>query len=85
MKMASETMAMFMPKEAADEDRKTFVHNLGVLLSMTRDGVKGCELMDVRTDHEYVLVTYKDGYTRKIGVAADSYAAIIRDVAKRFQ
>ena len=76
--IANETAAMFMPEEKALEDRKLFVHNLGELLSQTREGVISCEL----DDNEIVTIAYKGGGTRKVNVDMDSYTAIIRDVAK---
>jgi hypothetical protein len=78
-------MAMFMDEQDAIHDREIFVHNLGELLSQTRDGVVSCELIDAEKDTEHVVVTYKGGGTRKINTCMDSYAAIIRDVASRFQ
>ena len=85
MKRANEAMAAFMSDEDAIHDREIFVHNLGELLSQTRDGVVSCELVDAEKPTEHVLVTYRNGYTKKIGTYMDSYAAIIRDVARRFQ
>lgn len=82
---ANEAMAAFMGKQDAIHDREIFVHNLGELLSQTRDGVTGCELINAEKGTEHVLVTYKGGATRKIYTHMDSYAAIIRDVARRFQ
>ena len=82
---ANETAAAFMSDEDMTRDREIFVHNLGELLSQTRDGVVSCELIDAEKPTEHVLVTYKGGGTRKIGTHIDSYAAIIRDVARRFQ
>lgn len=82
---SSETMASIMTEEGAIRDRENFVHNLGWLLSQTRDGLLSCELVNAEKPSEYVLVTYKGGYTKKIGTYADSYAAIVRDVAKKFQ
>ena len=82
---ANETAAAFMSDEDMIRDREKFVWNLGWLLSQTRDNVVGCELIDAEKDTEHVLVTYKGGGTRKIGTYMDSYAAIIRDVARRFQ
>ena len=82
---ANESMAMFMDEQDAIHDREIFVHNLGELLSQTRDGVVSCELIDAEKPTEHVLVTYKGGGTRKIGTYMDSYAAIVRDVAQRFQ
>ena len=82
---ANETMAAFMNEQDAIHDREIFVHNLGWLLSQTRDGVLGCDLINAEQPDEFVLVTYKGGGTRMINTYMDSYAAIIRDVAKRFQ
>lgn len=82
---ANETAAAFMSDKDAIRDRELFVRNLGELLSQTRDGVVGCELIDAEKPTEHVLVTYRGGGTRRICVHMDSYAAIIRDVAKGFQ
>ena len=82
---ANETIAAFMDEQDAIFDREQFVRNLGDLLSQTRDGVVSCELINAEQPGEHVLVTYRGGYTRKIGTYVDSYAAIIRDVARRFQ
>ena len=82
---ANETAAAFMSDEDITRDREIFVHNLGVLLSQTRDGVVSCELVDAEKPTEHVVVTYRNGYTKKIGTYMDSYAAIVRDVASRFQ
>lgn len=82
MKRADEGAMMFEPDlETVMTDRKRFVENLGWLLSQTRDGVEGCEL----SDDDIVTVHYRGGDTRHVNVKMDSYAAIIRDVAKRFQ
>ena len=82
---ANETMAAFMDEQDAIFDREQFVRNLGDLLSQTRDGVVSCELIDAGQPGEHVLVTYRGGYTKMIGTYMDSYAAIVRDVAKHFQ
>ena len=82
---ANESMAMFMDEQGAIRDREQFVRNLGELLSQTRDGAVSCELVDAEKPTEHVLVTYKGGGTRKIGTYMDSYAAIVRDVASKFQ
>ena len=82
---ANETVAAFMSDEGMIRDREQFVRNLGDLLSQTRDGVVSCELINAEKPSEHVLVTYKGGGTRKICTHMDSYAAIIRDVARRFQ
>lgn len=82
---ADETAAAFMSDEGMTRDRKKFVWNLGWLLSQTRDGVVSCVLIDAEKDTEHVLVTYRGGATRKIYTHMDSYAAIVRDVARQFQ
>ena len=76
----SETKAWDMDEEDARVDREAFVHNLGVLLSQTREDVVKCELVD-RGDT--VVITFKGGGTRTVNVHADSYAAIVRDVMKQ--
>ena len=66
--------------EHHDLYRSNFVHNLGLLLSQTREGVLGCEW---NRDKDVVYIRYKDGYTRTVDVEMDSYAAIVRDVMRR--
>ena len=85
MERASETAAMFMTEQKAIEDRELFVRNLGWLLSQTRDQLVSCELINAEQGDEHVVVTYKGGGTRKINTHMDSYAAIVRDVAKYYQ
>ena len=82
---ANETAAAFMSDEDMTRDREIFVHNLGELLSQTRDGVVSCELINAEKPSEHVLATYKGGGTRRINTHMDSYAAIVRDVASKFQ
>ena len=82
---ANEAAVAFMTDADAIRDREQFVRNLGELLSQTCDGVLGCDLLNAEQPGEYVLVTYKGGGTRMIGTYMDSYAAIVRDVARRFQ
>ena len=75
---ANYTYSVFVSDDLALKDRKRFVHNLGELLSQTREGIVGAEL----DDDEIVTVTYKCGHTVRINVNMDSYLAIIRDVTK---
>lgn len=75
---ANENKASFMPEDKAWDDRKLFVHNLGELLSQTREGVVSCELKD----NDIVVVTFKGGCTKEVNVRLDSYLAIVRDVCK---
>ena len=77
-KRADEIQAMFVSDDKVLADRKQFVHNLGELLSQTRESIVGAEL----DDNEIVTVTYKNDHTIKVNVAVDSYLAIIRDVTK---
>lgn len=76
----SETKAWNMDEVDALVDREGFVHNLGMLLSQTREDVVKCELID---KGDTVVITFKGGGTRTVNVHADSYAAIIRDVMKQ--
>lgn len=82
---ANETIAMFMTEQEAIEDRELFVRNLGWLLSQTRDGLISCKLVNAEQEDEHVVVTYRGGGTRSINTYMDSYAAIVRDVAKYYQ
>lgn len=77
MKEANETLAFMFGK--TKEDKMLFVKNLGWLFSQTRDSVSGCEYLP---DRDVVQITYRDGYTQYVNVAMDSYAAIVRDVAR---
>ncbi|HAC61285.1 MAG TPA: hypothetical protein DCF66_03850 [Lachnospiraceae bacterium] len=85
LERANEGIAYYFKEEAAIKDRELFVQNLGWLLSQTRDGLVSCELINAEQEDEHVLVTYKGGGTRKINTHMDSYAAIVRDVAKYYQ
>lgn len=78
-KRANETLAMFMDDADAWADRCLYVENLGKLLAQTREQVEGCTLLE----GDIVLVTFKGGYTKRVNVACDSYAAIARDVLKQ--
>ena len=75
---ADEGARMFDSDEANESDKAIFVRNLGWLLSQTREGVRGCRLEQNGT----AVITYKNGYERKVNINGDSYMAIIKDVAK---
>ena len=76
--MADELRATLSTDELLlQSDRALFVRNLGTLLAQTRCGVTSCTL---RCDT--VVIHYNNGYTREIDVTADSYLAIVRDVAR---
>lgn len=76
---ADENKAFYMNEIACKIDRALFVHNLGDLLSQTREGIQGCSLAD---DGEHVIIRYAHGSIRTVDIAMDSYIAIIRDVTK---
>lgn len=73
---ANEIEAMLLSDEEAFIDRQSFVENFGKLLSQTREGVIGCSL----DDSDCVTIHFRNGYTRRVNVRHDSYAAIIKDV-----
>lgn len=60
------------------ESKEYFVKKLGELLSMTRDCVEYCRLIDENT----VEITYKNGYVKHVNICCNSYLAIIKDVTK---
>lgn len=75
---ANESKAMFADDVESFDDRKQFVHNLGFLLSQTREGVVSTELRD----DDVVIIRFEDGGLQSVNVKCDSYMEIIRDVAK---
>lgn len=77
MQMANETGACYLSKEAAFQDRRLFVRNLGIFFRQTRDSVESMEL----SDDEVVTITYRGGGTHSVNIHMDSYTAIVRDVA----
>lgn len=77
MKLASETLAMFASPADSMIDRKQFVTNLGWLLSQTREGIESAYL----DDKEIVHVVRRRGKELLVNVEANSYMAILRDVA----
>ena len=85
LKRASEDLENYVPEEEALAIRKQFVRNFGWLLSQTRDRVLSCELEVPAKGVEHVVIKYRNGAEKRVNVSLDSYAAIIRDVAKHFQ
>lgn len=68
-----------LEKEEYIKDREQFVHNLGVLLSQTREGVESCTL----DSQEQVHVKFRrSDYEVIVNVRHDSYLALARDVIK---
>lgn len=78
LEIANETAMMVTDEEANRHDKETFVRNLGWLLGQTREQVERCYL----DEEDQVHVVFRGGSERKVNVKHDSYAAIIRDVAK---
>lgn len=78
---ANESKAMFADDVESFDDRIQFVHNLGFLLSQTREGVVSAELRD----DDVVVIQFEDGSVQGVNVKCDSYMAIIRDVAKAIE
>lgn len=76
-RIADEKAAAYMEDADAKADRMLFVRNLGWVLSQTREGVITCEL-----DNNEVVTVYFTGGKKKVNVACDSYAAIVKDVVK---
>lgn len=84
LREANEAVAEILIKEAALEDKKQFVENLGWLLSQTRQGTLSCELKKVSDYVEYVVITYRSGAQKKVNVSMYSYTGIIRAVIELF-
>lgn len=59
-------------------NKEIFVVSLGTLLSLTRCGVKSCQLIDKDT----LQIVFEDGWTKKVNIEGDSFLAIIKDVLK---
>lgn len=76
--IANEAAAYYMTEDAAWEDRKNFVHNLGVLLAQTREQIIGAFL----DENDRVHILYRHDYEEIVNVRMDSYTAIIKDVVK---
>lgn len=75
---ANESKHSRMSEEQQWNDRRTFVHNLGDLLSQTRENIFGAELYD----NDTVGIMYSSGHIEYINVAMDSFMGIIRDVTR---
>lgn len=73
---ANESKVMFADREESLRDRRLFVHNLGILMSQTRESIIGAEL----DDHEIVHVKYRGGHEIQVNVNMDSYFAILKEV-----
>lgn len=64
-------------KSRRKDDKAVFVKNLGILLSQTKEGIKGCRLKD----NDTVTMEYEDGRTVDINIALDSFSTIVKDVS----
>lgn len=77
----NENNTMFEDNEALIlSDRREFVHNVGVLASQTREGVKEIQLI-VERGLEIARIYYKkDNFTRDVNITHDSFSAIVQDI-----
>lgn len=77
----NENNTMFEDNEALIlSDRREFVHNVGVLASQTREGVKEIQLI-VEGGLEIARIYYKkDNFTRDVNITHDSFSAIVQDI-----
>ena len=77
----NENNTMFEDNEALIlSDRREFVHNVGVLASQTREGVKEIQLL-VEGGLEFARIYYKkDNFTRDVNITHDSFSAIVQDI-----
>jgi hypothetical protein len=83
-KLADEGKAAFYSSENMKwQDRCQFVSNLGWLLSQTREYIVGMRLVRNKDQSETAIIIYNNGSIGEVNVTCDSYAAIVRDVAKR--
>lgn len=80
-KDVNENNTMFEDNEALIlSDRREFVHNVGVLASQTREGVKEIQLI-VERGLEIARIYYKkDNFTRDVNITHDSFSAIVQDI-----
>ena len=67
------------------ENKKRFVHELGKLLGKYayRLNIKNFEYLKAENGEEYVLISFNDGFQKRICITGDSELAIMLDVAKR--
>lgn len=79
MRQANENNAFYLDLSQQLADRTLFVENFGWVLSQTRHCVDRLELQDYDT----VVVHYRNGFTRSVNVAHDSYSAIMKDVLNK--
>lgn len=80
MNKADETKAFYANKQF--EDKQLFVHNLGWLLSQTKNDIDRCEYFVTDNGDEIVNIIFSNGYKKAVNINMDSYIAIVKDVAK---
>lgn len=82
-KLADEGSAAFYSAEAMQwKDRQVFVANLGWLLKQTREGIAEMRLLRNKDRSETAVIVYENGSIGEVNVTCDSYAAIVKDVAR---
>lgn len=80
MEKANETISFYENRQS--EDKELFIHNLGWLLSQTRNQVRTCLYYELENGDEVATIVFTNGYTVNVNINMDSYLAIIKDVAK---
>ena len=65
-----------------NNDRRDFVHNVGVLASQTREEVS---MIKYQPHPERAIIVFNGGSTREVNIFGDSYCAIVRDIFKALQ
>lgn len=68
------------------EDKKTFVRDLGNLISKHCPVIEDMEYLRPGIDYnEEIKVTYRGGHTQTINVSMDSVPAMLRDIARHLE
>ena len=60
--------------------RAALVHNVGCLLSQTRERIIGCHYYIDDDGREYAEIEYKGGHRVRVNIECDSWMAIIKDI-----
>lgn len=63
------------------ENKKEIVMRLKMLLKVTKEG-EDIDKMELTEDQHFVVIKWKNGWTKRVNIEADSGVAIIEDVLK---
>ena len=71
--------------ETWSENKERFVHELGELLGKYayRLNIKELEYLKMENDEEYVMISFNNGFQKRICITGDSELAIMTDIASR--